>query len=157
MEYGTSHLPGDFCGDVARLGDEGIDRAPEHIAAYRERHGSPAELCALCGVKRPIDSGGCRERSFDIDSAVDGADGLKRVGHEFPCLPLPVLSLLTHMLHSVPECMGWERTPMCAFGHTGYRRARDGHGLTGGREGIEPPTRGFSGAPEVNRGQPEKV
>jgi len=43
---GATHLPGDLGGDLARLGDESVNRSPQQIAAYRERHSVPRPLRA---------------------------------------------------------------------------------------------------------------
>jgi hypothetical protein len=76
MTNGATHLPSDFLGDIVSFGDKGIDGPRENFAPQPERQRTPSDLSSGCGVDGAVDTGGGLKRSFDVDPAVDGANGL---------------------------------------------------------------------------------
>ena len=79
-----AHLPGELRCDLASLGDEGIDRAPEDGRALGDRNLPPCLLGSRGVVESDRNLRLARQRALDIDFTVDRRDHPDPVAHRAP-------------------------------------------------------------------------
>ena len=84
-----AHLPGDFLGDLAALGDEGVDRLAKQRLALGNRQMAPGRLRLTGADQGRPDFGRAGQRPLDIDAAVDRRDAFQRFAHASPSPTTP--------------------------------------------------------------------
>ena len=84
---GPSHLPAQLIGDLVAPRLERLTETRQDGRALCERQLAPIALRQPCAIEGGIDVGSGRERSLDVDAAVDGGDCALSV-HVVKCLQM---------------------------------------------------------------------